>query len=313
MSQNPKLKSHTVGWIGAGGRMGFAMAKRLLTQGADVAVYNRTRSKVEPLEALGAKIVDSPAELRDRDIVFCTVSASDDLIQVTSGPDGVLGSDKSPKLLVDCSSVSEEASLKVRAACERHGTQMLAAPVSGNAKVVTAGKLTIVASGPRAAFDIAEPYLSAIGTGVTYVGEGELARMVKICHNLLLGVVAQCLAEITVLAEKGGVSRYDFLSFINKSVMGSMFSTYKTPAFVNLDLKPTFTPVLLRKDLDLGLKAAKQLGVSLPVTQVTRDMVDRAVQAGHTDCDFAILLHQQAEAAGLKLVSENREVDDGLH
>ena len=76
--------------------------------------------------------------------------------------------------------------------------------------------------------------------------------MVKICHNLLLGVVAQSLAEITVLAEKGGVKRSAFLEFINNSVMGSQFSRYKTPAFVNLDWTPTFTPVLLRKDFDLG-------------------------------------------------------------
>jgi 3-hydroxyisobutyrate dehydrogenase-like beta-hydroxyacid dehydrogenase len=184
--------------------------------------------------------------------------------------------------------------------------------VSGNAKVVTAGKLTIVASGPRKAFDLAKPYLDTLGVGVTYVGEGELARMVKICHNLLLGVVAQSLAEITVLAEKGGVPRSAFLEFINNSVMGSMFSRYKTPAFVNLDWTPTFTPVLLLKDLDLGLKAAKQLGVELPVTHITRELVHAAVEAGHTDCDFAILLDQQAKAAGMKLLPENIAVDDGL-
>ena len=135
---------------------------------------------------------------------------------------------------------------------------MLAAPVSGNAKVVAAGKLTIVASGPRKSFDIAEPYLAALGVGVTYVGEGELARMVKICHNLLLGVVAQSLAEITVLAEKGGVKRSAFLEFINNSVMGSQFSRYKTPAFVNLDWTPTFTPVLLRKDLRSRLEGRQR-------------------------------------------------------
>ena len=303
---------HTLGWIGAGGRMGFAMAKRLLAAGYDVSVYNRTRSKVEPLAQLGAAIVDSPRALRDRDIVFTTVSASDDLIAVCTGPDGVLGRDRSPKLVIDCSSVSEEASAEVRAAAQALGTAMLAAPVSGNAKVVAAGKLTIVASGPRESFDIAKPYLEALGTGVTYVGEDELARMVKICHNLLLGVVAQSLAEITVLAEKGGVARSDFLAFINNSVMGSQFSRYKTPAFVNLDWTPTFTPVLLRKDLDLGLKAAKQLGVPLPVTQLTRDMVNRAVEAGHTDCDFAILLEQQAKASGLTLRPENVAIDDGL-
>ena len=292
--------------------MGFAMAQRLLAAGHEVAVYNRTRSKVEPLAKLGAKVVDSVRELRACDIVFTSVSTSDDLIAVCLGPDGLLSKERSPKLLVDCSSVSEEASAKVRAAARALGCEMLAAPVSGNAKVVSAGKLTIVASGPREAFDLARPYLAALGVGVTYVGEGELARMVKICHNLLLGVIAQSLAEITVLAEKRGVPRHAFLEFINNSVVGSMFSRYKTPALVNLDWTPTFTPVLLRKDLDLGLKAAKNLGVPLPVTQRTREIVNEAVDAGHTDCDFAILLEMQAEKSGLALRPENVAVDDGL-
>jgi 3-hydroxyisobutyrate dehydrogenase-like beta-hydroxyacid dehydrogenase len=292
--------------------MGFAMAKRLLAAGHEVVAYNRTRSKVEPLAEFGAKIVDNLSDLRGLDVVFTTVSASDDLIAVCTGPGGLLDKSGSPKIIVDCSSVSEEASAQVRAAAAKLGTEMLAAPVSGNAKVVASGKLTIVASGPRKAFDVAEPYLAAIGVGVTYVGEGELARMVKICHNLLLGVIAQSLAEITVLAEKGGVKRSAFLEFINNSVVGSPFSRYKTAAFVTLDWTPTFTPVLLRKDLDLGIKAAKELGVQLPVTKTARGEVDKLVQAGHTDCDFAILIEQAATAAGMKLTPENVAVDDGL-
>ncbi len=304
--------THTIGWIGAGGRLGFSMAKRLIEAGCDVSVYNRTRSKVEPLAAFGAKVVDTPRDLADRDIVFSTVSASDDLIAVTQGPNGVLRGDSSPQLLVDCSTVSEEASAQVREAAAARGTAMLSAPVSGNAKVVSVGRLTIVASGPREAFDTAKPYLEAVGSGVTWVGEGEHARMVKICHNLMLGVVAQCLAEITVLAEKGGVSRHDFLEFLNDSVVGSTFTRYKTPAYVNLDMTPTFTPVLLRKDLDLGLEAAGKLGVPLPVTAVTREILNDAVERGHTECDFAIILDMQAEASGLDLKPENVEVDDGL-
>lgn len=292
--------------------MGFAMAKRLLDAGGDVAVFNRTRSKVEPLAELGATLVGRPSELADRDIVFSTVAASDDLVAVTCAEGGVLRADAAPRLLVDCSTVSEESSAAVRREAEARGTVMLSAPVSGNAKVVTAGKLTIVASGPHAAFDLAKPYLDALGRGATYVGEGELARMVKICHNLMLGVVAQSLAEITVLAEKRGVPRHAFLEFMNSSVMGSLFTSYKTPAYVNLDLKPTFTPVLLRKDLDLGLAAGTELGVPLPLTQLTRDIVDRAIQAGHTDCDFAVLLLEEAKAAGLELEPENVDVDDGL-
>jgi len=303
---------HTLGWIGAGGRMGFSMAKRLIQAGCDVTVYNRTRSKVDPLVELGAKAVDSPRDLADRDIVFATVAGPDDLIEVVSGPSGILSGESSPKLFIDCSTVSEEASAQVRAACAEKGTAMLSAPVSGNAKVVKAGLLTIVASGPRDAFEMAEPFLDALGAGVTWVGEGELARIVKIAHNLVLGVVAQCMAEVTVLAEKSGVPRHAFLKFLNDSVMGSQFMRYKTPAFVNLDLTPTFTPVLLRKDLDLGLKAAAALDMPLRLTQLTRDIVDAAVQAGHTDCDFAVLLHGQAKLSGLELEPENVEVDDGL-
>ena len=173
--------------------------------------------------------------------------------------------------------------------------------------------LTMVVSGPDDAFSVAEAYLNALGRGVTYVGEGELARMVKICHNVLLGVVTQSLAEITVLAEKGGVPRHALLDFINNSVMGSVFSRYKSPAFVNLDWTPTFTPVLLRKDLDLGLAAGEKLGVPMAVAQATRDLVDQVINSGNTDCDFGILLEQQAKASGIDLQSEEIEVNDGLH
>jgi 3-hydroxyisobutyrate dehydrogenase-like beta-hydroxyacid dehydrogenase len=302
---------HKLGWVGTG-RMGFVMAKRLLEAGNDVSVYNRTRSKAEPLEALGARIVDTSAELGDRDIVFTMVSGPDDLISVVCGEQGVLSGPAAPKLLIDSSSVSEEASRQVREALRERGCGMLSAPVSGNAKVIKAGRLTIVASGPESDFAMAEQYLEAIGKGVTYVGGGELARMVKICHNVLLGVVTQSLAEISVLAEKGGVPRSALLDFINHSVMGSMFTRYKSPAFVNLDWTPTFTTPLLRKDMDLGLSAAKALGVPMPVAQSARELVQQAIDAGHTECDFGIMLELQAEASGMQLQSENVKVDDGL-
>jgi 3-hydroxyisobutyrate dehydrogenase len=306
------LAGQRIGWIGAG-RMGYAMARRLLRAGADVAVYNRTRAKAEPLEADGATVVDSPAELADRDIVFTMVSGPADLKQVICGEKGLLDGAAVPQTVIDCSSVSEEGSQEVRDALAQRGCAMLSAPVSGNAKVVAAGRLTLVVSGPQTTFESARPYLDALGEGVTYVGDGELARMVKICHNVLLGVVTQCLAEITVLAEKGGVPRHALLDFINSSVMGSVFSRYKSPAMVNLDWTPTFTPLLLRKDMDLGLAAGAKLGVPMSVAQATRDMVQQAIDAGHTDCDFSIVLEEKAKASGLDIQPENVDVDDGLH
>jgi 3-hydroxyisobutyrate dehydrogenase len=308
------VKQHKIGWIGAGGRMGYAMAERLAKAGADVVVWNRTRAKAEPLSKSGCSIVDSPAALAGRDIVFVTVAASHDLEDVTFGAGGVLSvPGKQPKILIDSSTVSEEASAKVRAAAKERGTQMLAAPVSGNAKVVKAGKLSFVVSGPRAAYDTALPYLDALGKGASYVGEDERARLVKICHNVFLGVVIQSLTEVTVLAEKGGVPRHAFLEFINQSVMGSVFSRYKSPSLVNLDFAPTFTPVLLKKDLDLGLDAAERSGASMPVTALTRELVQSLIARGHVSDDFATLILQQAEASGLKLTPENVQVDDGLH
>ncbi|MFC1795633.1 NAD(P)-dependent oxidoreductase [Pseudomonadota bacterium] len=302
---------HTIGWIGTG-RMGFAMAKRLLTAGFDVSVYNRTRSKAEPLEEFGAHVVDTPRDLSDRDFVFTMVSGPPQLIDVVCGDQGVLSGDSTPRMLIDSSSVSEEASNHVRKELEARGCDMLSAPVSGNAKVIQAGKLTMVVSGPKAAFETARQSLEVIGAGVTYAGEGELARMVKICHNLLLGVVTQSLAEILVLAEKGGVSRHALLDFINDSVMGSTFTRYKSPALVNLDWKVTFTAPLLCKDMDLGLSAAKKLGVPMAVAQTARDIVQQVIDGGETDRDFAILLQHQADMSSLNLTPENVDVDDGL-
>jgi 3-hydroxyisobutyrate dehydrogenase len=301
-----------IGWIGTG-RMGFQLAARLLAGGHDVAVYNRTRAKAEPLAEQGATVVDTPAELADRDVVFAMVSASADLAAVTTGPGGVLTVDGvAPGLIVDSSTVSTEASAIARAAAAEKGTDFLAAPVSGNPKVVKSGKLTLAVSGPQAAFEAVRPLLELLGQGVTYVGEGEVARLVKICHNVLLGVVTQSLAEITVLAEKGGASRAAFLEFLNNSVMGSVFSRYKSPAFVNLDFKPTFTMPLLRKDFDLGLAAARELEAPMPVASATAQLVAEAIGAGSRENDFAELILEQARRSGLELKAEHVTVDDGL-
>jgi 3-hydroxyisobutyrate dehydrogenase len=301
-----------IGWIGTG-RMGAALVARLLDAGCDVAVYNRTAAKARPLAERGADVVARPVDLADRDVVFVMVAAPADLEDVTTGAGGVLTApEHAPGVLVDSSTVSVEASAAVRAEAAKRGTEFLAAPVSGNPKVVAAGQLTFAVSGPREAYERVEPLIALLGRGSTYVGDGEVARLVKICHNVLLGVVTQCLAEITVLAEKGGTSREAFLEFLNDSVLGSTFTRYKTPAFVNLDFAPTFTMPLLRKDFDLGLDAARELGAPMPVASATAQLVASAVGAGHVDEDFATLLLEQARRAGMTLEPEDVAVDDGL-
>ncbi|HEX2153640.1 MAG TPA: NAD(P)-dependent oxidoreductase [Acidimicrobiia bacterium] len=303
---------HRIGWIGTG-RMGFALAGRLLDAGVDLWAYNRTRSKAEPLAEKGAKIVDSPSDLAERDIVFTMVAGPDDVLDVTIGEEGVLSrGDARPQIIIDATTIDSATSRELTERAAEGGTTVLAAPVSGNPKVVKSGTLTSVVSGPRDAFEVALPYLEVFGRKVTYVGEGDEARLVKICHNLMLGVVTQSMAEITMLAEAAGVSRADFLEFLNDSVMGSTFTRYKTPAFVNLDYTPTFTWHLLRKDFELGLSTGRELDVPLPTAALVHQIVVDGIGRGFGDQDFAALLTRLAEGAGRNIESENKEVSDGL-
>jgi len=316
MAQN----TQKVGWIGMG-RMGYPMAERLLKAGYDVSIWNRTRSKAEPLAKLGGKIVDRLADLSGVDVVFSIVAEGKDVEQVYFGKEGVLSTNKTPPVFVDCSTIAVEESANIRKRLKERGADYICSPVSGNAKVIKAGKLSAVCSGPEAAFRKAEPMIKVFAPrGVSYVGEGELARVCKIAHNVMLGVVIENLIEITLMVNKMGVPRHAFLSFLNNGVMGSMFTAYKSPALVNLDWTTTFTPELLRKDLDLGLELGRELDVPMPVTAAAREVLQTHFGAAtlqknpaeYLQKDFAALLETMALAAGMKLTSENKNVPTGL-
>ena len=304
--------ANKIGWIGLG-RMGEAMVKRLTQAGHGVDIWNRTRSKAEPLVAYGATLVDSKLDLAACETVFTMVSTTDDLKEVLFGPGGLVTGKTLPRLVVDSSSISQEGSAEVRERLEAQGIAYLCAPVSGNAKVAKAGKLLVVASGPKHLYDLAEPYLRAMSRKCMWVGEGELARVWKIAHNTMFGVVIQNLCEITVLAEKAGIPRHVFLESINDSVLGSMYTRYKTPVLSNLTFENvTFTPKLLLKDLDLGMAAAKAQGVSMPAAAATRESVSRLIGRGYDDVDFSVLLVEVAKDAGLELKPETVKISDGL-
>ena len=317
MAQNKQK----IGWIGMG-RMGFPMAERLLKAGYDVSIWNRTRAKAEPLAKSGGKIVDTPAALAGVDVLFSIVSTGKDLVQVYFGDNGAMtASGKTPPIVVDCSTIAVDESADIRKRLSERGASFVACPVSGNAKVIKAGKLSAVASGPQDAFRTVQPMVEVFAPrGVSYVGDGELARVCKIAHNVMLGVVIANLVEITLLTNKMGVPREAFLAFLNNSVMGSTFTRYKSPALVNLDWTTTFTPELLRKDLDLGLELGREMDVPMPVTAATREVLQSHFGAAtlqknpeeYLQKDFAALAETMALAAGMKLASENKNVPTGL-
>jgi 3-hydroxyisobutyrate dehydrogenase len=310
-----------IGWIGMG-RMGFPMAERLIKAGHDVSIWNRTRAKAEPLAKIGGKIVDRLSDLKSVDVLFSIVATGSDVQDVLCGKDGVAaGSGRMPPVVVDCSTIAVEESAAIRTKLKLLSADFVAAPVSGNAKVIKAGQLSAVVSGLEAACKIAMPLIEVFAPrGVSYVGEGELARVCKIAHNVMLGVVIENLIEITLLTNKMGVPRHAFLAFLNNGVMGSMFTRYKSPALVNLDWTTTFTPELLRKDLDLGLELGREMDVPMPVTAATREVLQSHFGAAmlqrdpqdYLQKDFAALAETMALAAGMKLVSENKNVPTGL-
>ncbi len=321
MPSNGKAHPQKIGWIGAG-RMGIPMAEKLIKAGYDVSVWNRTHAKAEPLAKAGGKVVDQLSDLKNVDILFSIVSTGKDVQEVLYGKSGVCSQGgKVPPIVVDCSTISVGDSAAVREKLRQLGADFVAAPMSGNAKVIKAAKASAVVSGNEEVCKTVMPVIEAFARrGVFYVGEGELARVCKIAHNVMLGVVIENLIEITLLTNKMGVPRHAFLSFLNNSALGSMFTRYKSPALVNLDWTTTFTPELLRKDLDLGLELGREIDVPMPVTAAAREMLQNHFGAAtlqknpeeYLQKDFAALAETMAVLAGMKLTSENKNVPTGL-
>jgi 3-hydroxyisobutyrate dehydrogenase-like beta-hydroxyacid dehydrogenase len=293
----------SLGWLGTG-RMGSVMAGRLLDAGYGLTVWNRTRAKAEALAGAGAHVVDRVSDLARADLVFVMVSTPADLEEVVIGADGLLSGPSHPRIIVDCSSVSADTSARVRAAASQHGVEFLAAPVSGNPYVVAEGEAVMIASGPQATYDAAEPYLRSIVKTSVWAGADEQARLVKICHNLYLGLLVQSLSEVTSLAEKSGVPRAAFLDFLNGTGLGTDWVRRRTPDLLALDWTPTFTTELLRKDFDLGLAAGRSAEVSMPLTAILLQVIQSAIGHGHRDDDFLSLFEHQAFSSGMALAPE---------
>jgi 3-hydroxyisobutyrate dehydrogenase-like beta-hydroxyacid dehydrogenase len=295
-----------IGWLGIG-NMGLAMARRLADAGAQLSVYNRSPDKAEPLRAHGAQVARTLQELAGCDIVVTMLATGDVVEDLLLGSAGLLSQPgaKKPQVVIDCSSISVETSSSIRERLAAMGVAFIAAPVSGNPEVVASGNSTFVCSGPALAVDQVRPLFLSMGKAASYVGEGELARVAKICHNVWLGGVSQALAEVLVLGQKAGLTREAFLNFLNQSAMGSAFTKGRTPSWVAMDGAPGFSPWLMRKDMDLGLDLAKSLEMPMPLSNAARDFLQALINSGDAEADFTQgLMQQQARVSGLEMAPE---------
>ncbi|HXH96764.1 MAG TPA: NAD(P)-dependent oxidoreductase [Gaiellaceae bacterium] len=278
-----------VGLIGLG-NMGSAMAERLLDAGYGLVVYNRTPEKAAPLAARGAEVAATSAELAEQVDVVLTSLANDAALEAVAAD--VVAAAGPGTVLVDLSTVSPAVSARVASLVEAASIAYLRAPVSGNPSVVRAGNLSFIVSGPRDALQRAEPVLRAIGPTIHHVGDGEQARIVKLAINLVIGGLAELMAEALVLGEASGVSRAALLETMGDSAAGAPFVKYKTEPILRDDYSATFTTSLMEKDVDLVLAAAEAAGVRLPLAGEVKALVRSAIEAGYGDHDFmALFLH----------------------
>ena len=295
-----------VAWLGLG-NMGSVMARHLCRAGVDLTVFNRSMAKAESFRTMGVKVANHVHDLKDCEIVFTMLSTGDVVKEVLFGKDGLFieNEKKFPRIIVECSSISVEMSGEIRERLAALGVAFIASPPSGNPEVVESGNTTFVSSGPADIFEYVKPLLLAIGKSANYVGEGELARVAKICHNVWLGAISQSLADVITLAQKAGLTRYDFLAFLNNSALGSQFTRGRTSSWVEMNQVAGFSPFLMRKDMDLGLDLAKELEMSMPLSNSARDHLQSLMNSEYGDPDFTQgLFLQQSKNSGLRLKPE---------
>lgn len=281
------------------GKMGQALAGRLLDEGWTLRLWNRSLRDLTHFESRGAVLHDELGTLWEHAQVVITFLENDGaLSNVCLGEGGLLRSGSEGRVLIDMSTVSPSISREVAARASETGIDYLRSPVSGNPQVLAAGAITLLVSGPRTTFDQMEELLRSIGPTVLYLGEGEQARTLKLAINSALGVTTQIMAELIVLGENNGIDRETLLDALGQSVVGSPFLRYKTAGLVNHDYSATFTTDLLVKDLDLALDLAHASHLSLPVIELVSVLAKSASANGFGDIDFAALLPSLQVAVG---------------
>lgn len=294
----------SVGWVGLG-KMGIPMVVNLLKAGFPVSVYNRTVEKAQSLVGNGAAVSASVGDASAAsDIIISMISDDAALAEVALGPNGILARARANAIYIDMSTVSPTASAKVAEAAAAKGVAYIRAPVSGSTAVAAAGNLTILASGPREAYDRVLPVFEAMGKVQFYVGAGEDARFIKLCLNMMVGITAAMAAEGLILCEAGGTNWQQTIDVVNSSVVASPLIGYKAQALKDRNFAPAFSASQMAKDFDLALETGRSLNVPLPVTSVVRQFLGAMKGTGKGDLDFFAYVTLLEELAGLSAAAE---------
>lgn len=280
--------------------MGGRIAGRLLAKGHTVTGYNRTRNKAQWLIERGMRLADSPrAVAQSADVIFTMVTDSVALQAITSGPDGLLEGLSDDKIFVDMSTVSPATTRAVAAQAAQRSARMLDCPVSGSILTLEQGKLTMMVGGDRATFDAVHSLLLDIGAKATYVGGHGAAVSMKIALNLSIGAQLLAFSEGILLAEKSGIDRKTAVEVFLSSALASPMLQYRGPFALELPAEAWFDVRMLQKDAGLALALGRELGVPLPTTAISNEMLTAARGLGLEAKDCAALFDVLATLSGV--------------
>ncbi len=279
-----------IGFIGLG-MMGGAMAGVLLRSGRGVIGCDVNPARTEALEKQGLKVALTPAEVAAQcSIIFVSVVHASQLMNIIDGPGGLLSRAAQGRIIVDTSTISPKSSSEVDSRLRIGGASLLRAAVSGSSEFAATGNISFFCSGRQEDYERVRPLLDILGRSNVYVGEGELARVVKLLINLVLLGTLELLGEALALGEAVGLSRKAALQYVGESAIGSPFIGYKTTSLVAEDYSPTATVGLVRKDLHLVMELGEQVGYALPATHVIDSIYAECEQQGHGDLDCSIVV-----------------------
>jgi 3-hydroxyisobutyrate dehydrogenase len=288
-----------IGWIGLG-KMGEPMALNLARAGRDLTTWNRSAGRYEQLRAAGARIAgDIPALAGAVDILFVSVADDTALRQVALGDGGALANMAPGSLLVETSTVSVALSAEIAATAAARGVRYLRAPVSGSVLLANTGKLGMLVSGPREAFDEVLPVLGSITGHQLYAGDGEQARVLKLSVNMMVGLIAAMTGEAMAFCLKNGVDRATTVDGIAASVAASPLFGYKADALKARDFTARFSVEQIAKDFDLALSAGRAEDVPMPLTALVRQGWASLIAAVKGGDDFFTYTEMAIRAAGV--------------
>jgi 3-hydroxyisobutyrate dehydrogenase-like beta-hydroxyacid dehydrogenase len=291
----------SVGFIGLG-IMGQPMALNLVKAGFAVTVFNRTRSKTEPLGGAGAQVAATPAEAaRGAEVIVSIVSDTAAMEEVVCGKDGILETIRPGAILIDSSTISPAVSRKLASLVAGKGAAMLDAPVTGSKHGAERGELTFMIGGEREVMERVLPVLRVLGKKHIYCGEHGLGLAAKLAMNCILATTIEIFSEGFVMAAKAGVQPQTLLEIMQSSLARSAIVDFKAPFVFQGDFTPYFPLKLMHKDLELAMEAAYAQNVPMPAAAVVKEVYGGAKALGRGDLDYAAVITFLEELAGVKV------------